>query len=740
MTMTLTKQSATAAKKRTDKAATATSRKPKATTKPLPSGLPLMIPLDKLAADPMNVRPDTGDVNELAASIAAHGVIQPLAVRPETKPDRKNKDAAPHPTGRYLVVAGGRRLRALLKLAGDRRLPKDAGVPCVVRQGTERDAAEVSLAENVERLPMNAADEHAAFAKLADAGMSSADIAARFGIHKRRVEQRLALGRIAPDLLDELRKGAMSAGVAQALTLTTNHEKQREAWRQCKGGWNSEVQARRLLTEQTMSFDDPLMRLVGRAVYEKAGGPVRVDLFSKDGDEGGFAEDATLVRKLATERLDAEAEKVRADGWAFVIHELQEDADAYGYRREQPTRREPTKDERERQAEIETELTAMEDEGWDDATAEGRAVAERWDRLEAELENLEARREQWTPEQKQRCGVFLSVNDGGHIEQRRGLLDPAWDAEQRQKAETKRVGQQEATGTGTPGMKAESGSAVTTAAESGPEGVVGVEMSRALIWKLTKARTEALRASMIENPTAAADLLIAHLCERFFFSVQYAGRDPLPFEIELSAGRDDFCAGTGKSDPARGSHGTDQPSEAQTVFYDALQTWRSRLPQTPDGLPMFVAGLSAEDKTSLLALLAAASLDTVNESVGDFHGSKGDETIRRVARHVGCDVRKWWRPTAASFFGGLTKAGIAAALDEAMEKPLSKAAGVDGLKKDAAAGRAEALVNKLDWLPLPLRSAHHPHQPHPAKQDDEPQAEPIKLPTAEAPSDAKQAA
>ena len=52
-------------------------------------------------------------------------------------------------------------------------------MPCVVvRQGSERDAAEVSLAENVERLPMNAADEHAAFARLADAGMSSTDIAA----------------------------------------------------------------------------------------------------------------------------------------------------------------------------------------------------------------------------------------------------------------------------------------------------------------------------------------------------------------------------------------------------------------------------------------------------------------------------------------------------------------------------------------------------------------------------------
>ena len=671
----------------TSKTATNTKKpaaKAKTATQPLPTGLPLMIGLDKLAADPMNVRPDTGDVKELAASIAAHGIIQPLAVRPETKPDRRHPDKIDHPTGRYLVVAGGRRLRALMKLAGDRRLPKDAGVPCVVRQATERDAAEVSLAENVERLPMNPADEHAAFAKLADEGMSSADIAARFGIHKRRVEQRLALGRIAPDLLDEVRKGAMTAGVAQALTLTGEHEKQRDVWRQCKGGWNGEVQARRLLTQTAMSFDDPLLRLVGRAAYEKAGGAVRMDLFSKDGDEGGFAEDAALVRRLATVELDAEAERVRqADGWAFALHGLQENGDAYRYRREQPARREATKDEVERQRHLEAEMERLEEEGWDAGTPEGRMAESRWGRLEAEHEALQARREAWTSEQKQRCGVFLSVGENGQVEQRRGLVDPAWDKRQRERAASEQAEQT------TAATASDVGSVGPTAAEAGSE---PVEMSRALVWKLTKARTEALRASMIQNPDAAADLLIAHLCERLFYGVRFASGDPLPLECNLPAGRDDFCPGTGKSEPARGSHGTDQPSEAQTVFYDALQAWRSRLPQTPDGLVGFVAGLTPGDRTDLLALLSAASLNTVVEAAEVSHGGKSDASVGRVAKHVGCDVMKWWKPTADSFFGGLTKAGIVAALDEAYMqthgKTLSKAAGVDGLKKDAAAGRA----------------------------------------------------
>ena len=91
----------------------------------------------------------------------------------------------------------------------------------------------------------------------------------------------MALGRIAPDLLDELRKGGMNAGQAQALTLTADHEK--PASRRggsAGGGWNADVQIRRLLTETATGFNNPLMRLVGRDAYEGAGGGVRVDLCS----------------------------------------------------------------------------------------------------------------------------------------------------------------------------------------------------------------------------------------------------------------------------------------------------------------------------------------------------------------------------------------------------------------------------------------------------------------------------
>ena len=725
-----TKTITTAAKttKRTAKPAAAKKpAKPKAAKKAdkpeqpaPPRGLPLAIALDKLTPDAANVRTDAGDITELTASIAAHGLIQPLTVRPEIK----EKGGESHPTGRYLVVAGGRRLRALLRLAGQRKIPKDAGVTCVIRaKAGEAEAREVSLAENVERLPMNAADEHAAFAKLADAGMSAADIAGRFGIHRRRVEQRLALGRIAPDLLDELRKGAMSAGLAQVLTLTADHDRQREAWRQCRGGWNQEVTARRLLTETAMSLDDPLLRLVGRDAYEKAGGAVRADLFSKQEEGEGFAEDAALVRRLAAGRLDAEAERVKGEGWAFVIHELQPDADPYAYRCERPERREPTKDEQQRTDEIEAELAAMDEQGWDDATPEGRAVGERYERLDAEATEMEARREEWTPEQRARCGVFLAVGTSGRMGQRRGLVDPAYDAEQRAKAQERYEREREAvTAAATPGTAVTPGGGAKEA-----EAADGAEFSRALVTRLTKARTEALRASMIENPAASADLLVAHLCDRMFYATHFASRDPLPLEADIRAGRDDFTPGLGRPDPSRGSGETDQPTEAQRVFYDALQAWRSRMPQTPDTLPAFVAGLSAEDRTGLLALLAAASVNAVDEAANAYRG-KSDESIRRAAAFVGCDVHQWWRPTAAGVFDGMTKAGIAAAVAEALPDQPAKANALASMKKSDAARKAEALVKDAGWLPLPLRPAHHPQATRPAGDaaDDAP-AVPMKL-------------
>src|SRR5579871_5989939 len=110
------------------------------------------IPLNKLVLWSGNVRKTAGadtTLAELAASIAAHGLLQSLVVRNGKK-------------GKFAVVAGGRRLMALQQLAESGRIKADYAVPCQV-VADDADATEISLAENAVRENMHPADEFEAF-------------------------------------------------------------------------------------------------------------------------------------------------------------------------------------------------------------------------------------------------------------------------------------------------------------------------------------------------------------------------------------------------------------------------------------------------------------------------------------------------------------------------------------------------------------------------------------------------
>jgi ParB family transcriptional regulator, chromosome partitioning protein len=137
------------------------------------------IALNKLLAWDGNVRKTESDKNidELAASISTHGLLQSLVVRKDKR-------------GRYAVVAGRRRLLALQSLAENGKIPTTMPIPCHVLDDA-MDATEISLAENVQREAMHPADEFDAFKVLIESGMPPADVAARFGVSETVVKQRL---------------------------------------------------------------------------------------------------------------------------------------------------------------------------------------------------------------------------------------------------------------------------------------------------------------------------------------------------------------------------------------------------------------------------------------------------------------------------------------------------------------------------------------------------------------------
>lgn len=155
-----------------------------------PSQPLLQVPLSQLRPSKRNVRKTKTagqSIDALAAIIERVGLRQNLTV------------TAAADGRHYDVVAGGRRLAALKRLAKAGRIPKDWAVPCLLVADDE--ARTVSLTENVQREVMHPADQFEAFAALVKEGRGLEDIAADFGVSPLVVQRRLKLANVSPRLL-----------------------------------------------------------------------------------------------------------------------------------------------------------------------------------------------------------------------------------------------------------------------------------------------------------------------------------------------------------------------------------------------------------------------------------------------------------------------------------------------------------------------------------------------------------
>ena len=155
------------------------------------------------------VRVDDARLEELAQSIRAHGVIQPIVVRRfgET----------------YAIIAGERRWRAA-QLAGLRR------VPVVVREVSEspHDLLEMALIENIQREDLNAIEEGVAYRRLADDfAMTQDAIAKAVGKDRSTVANMVRLLKLPDEVQEEVAAGRLSMGHARALLTLTDAAAQR---------------------------------------------------------------------------------------------------------------------------------------------------------------------------------------------------------------------------------------------------------------------------------------------------------------------------------------------------------------------------------------------------------------------------------------------------------------------------------------------------------------------------------
>ena len=371
--------------------------------------------LDTLEPSPENVRkapPDAAALAELKASLAAHGLLASLVVRPV-------ESVRP----RYAVVAGGRRLAALKALAAEGVIPVNHPVPCRVDTG-DTPPGELSLAENVVRVAMHPADQAEAFGRLAAGGASVAAIAARFGVSERVVEQRLRLGNTAPALLDAYRAGALDLDTVQAFAVTADTARQMAVYEELRAGRvrPSPWQVRRMLTEDRVPGASALARFVGVEAYAAAGGALDRDLFANDEGEGLWFEDPKLLSDLAMQRLRVAADELASHWkWAEAVLDVDWSATAR-FGRVHPAPATPTDAERDELDRLEARLDELAQQDTDCAgeAQEERSVAERIDAIEAAVEA----RSLYSPDDRALAGCLVTIGEDGTMAVIRGLVRP----------------------------------------------------------------------------------------------------------------------------------------------------------------------------------------------------------------------------------------------------------------------------------------------------------------------------
>ena len=173
-------------------------------------GKPMEVPLDQIDRNPFQTRSHMNEeqMAELAASIKANGVVQPVLVRPLAN-------------GRFQLIAGERRWRAS-ELAGK------ATIPAILRQVSDEQAMEITIVENLQRADLNAMEQARAFERLTrEFHMTQEQMAVRTGKDRATVANFLRLLKLPASVQARVEAGELSFGHARTL-LSFEHAEEME--------------------------------------------------------------------------------------------------------------------------------------------------------------------------------------------------------------------------------------------------------------------------------------------------------------------------------------------------------------------------------------------------------------------------------------------------------------------------------------------------------------------------------
>lgn len=657
------------------------------------------IPFSCLVLSQSNVRRVKAGVSiaELAEDIAHRSLLQSLAVRPVL-------DTAGAETGQFEVPAGGRRYRALELLVKQKRLAKDAPVPCVVKLGDDVLAVEDSYAENSWREPLHPLDQFRGMQDMVEKGQDVEAIAARFQVTPAVVRQRLKLAGVSSRLHEVYAEDGMTLDQLMAFSVSDDHERQEQVWELLAHSYNkSPGFIRQKLTEDKVRVSDKRVRFVGLESYVAAGGDVMRDLFEPD--DGGWLTDPALLDRLVAERLQSAAHLIGLEGWKWVVAmvDLPWNA-AQGLRELSGREVELTEAEAARLILLQEEADLFERE-WADVDDLPEEIYTRIDVLDREIGMLCDRPVTHDPQDIAMAGVFLSINVDGSLLVERGFVKPEDElAEDNGDPDLATVlVDGDGTGHGGGGEDDDGLSGPVSravAAVDGEEDAQSSEdvlkpLSPRLISELTAWRTLALQDALAQNPgTAFAAVIHSLVLQTFFHS---AGDSCLT----LAANKVSF----GYQDGAL----NDSPPARAIAARHA--DWKTRLPRSEKDLWEALLRLDDADQALLFAHCASLSLTAHAEIIPKYdNGRVSRSSVERhlahshvIARMVGLDlVAAGWRPTVSGYFQSVTKPRILADVTEAKGERFASM--IDHLKKGDMAREAERLLEAAGWLPEPMRT------------------------------------
>lgn len=179
-----------------------------------PTGKPLEIPVDKIDRNPFQTRKgfDEEKLKELAASITATGVVQPIIVRAGAD-------------GRYTLITGERRWLSS-------RLAGKATIPAVVREVSDVQAMEMTIVENLQRADLNPMEQAHAYERLSrEFKLTQEQMAERTGKDRASVANFLRLLKLPEDVQLHVESGELSFGHARALIALPPEQVSKVAWK-----------------------------------------------------------------------------------------------------------------------------------------------------------------------------------------------------------------------------------------------------------------------------------------------------------------------------------------------------------------------------------------------------------------------------------------------------------------------------------------------------------------------------